>query len=156
MKSEPQKRSSRFYEDYVVGSVLEIGTLSYSQEEIIDFARIYDPQPMHVDPNFASTGPYGEIIASGWQTLCSMMRLFVTNYLDHSNIGSPGMSEITFDRPVRAGDMLTASVLVEDARISRSKPDRGIVSSKVTITNQRDETIITLKLVNIIMRRNND
>ncbi len=93
------------------------------------------------------------VIASGWQTLGLMMRLFATGFLDTSNLGSPGMDEVRWLRPVRPGDRLDVKVTIAEARPSASKPDRGIVRSKIEMTNQDGEPVVTLTVLNLILRR---
>ena len=156
MPSEDQAGSHlcrRFFEDYRPGAIFDLGSLSSSEPEMIEFARSFDPQYIHIDPVAASAGPHGGIIASGWHTISMMMRLFVTEFLDRSNIGSPGVDEVRWMKPVRPGDTLKISVTVEEARVSKSKPDRGLVTSRVNVVNQAGEPVTSMKVVNLILRR---
>jgi acyl dehydratase len=125
-----------------------------SEDDIVEFARRYDPQYFHIDPERAVHGPFGGLIASGWQTGAVIMRLFVDHYLAHAaSLGSPGMDEIRWLRPVRPGDSLRIRVTVLESRISRSKPDRGIVKASIEAFNQRDELVATMVGSNFIARR---
>src|SRR3990167_356292 len=119
-----------YFEDFEIGKTIEVGTRTINEEEIIEFATKYDPQPFHVDHDAAEKSVFGGIIASGWQTCSMMMRMMVDGYLrDSSSLGSPGVDEVRWLKPVRAGDTLTVTTTVLDARASASKPDRGVVSS---------------------------
>ena len=144
----------RHFEDYAAGSIFEFGSVPMSEAEIIDFARHYDPQPMHTDPAAAAQGPYGGLIASGWHTGGVMMRLYVDNYLPvEASLGSPGVDELRWLLPVRPGDRLRIRVSVLETRRSRSKPDRGIVRSFIEVLNQKDEVVMSMRALNLILCR---
>ena len=135
-----------YFEDFEVGKTIEVGTRTINEEEIVEFAMKYDPQPFHVDHDAAAKSVYGGIIASGWQTCSMMMRMMVDGYLrDSSSLGSPGVDEVRWLKPVRAGDTLTVTTTVLDARASTSKPDRGVVSSIWHARNQHGELVVTVK-----------
>jgi acyl dehydratase len=141
----------RCFEDYVSGAVFEYGDITVSEAEIIDFARRFDPQDMHVDPEAAMRGRFGGLIASGWHTAAMMMRLLADNFLPKaSSLASPGIDELRWLRPVRPGDVLHIRVTVIDATRSRSKPDRGMVRTLVEVLNQDREVVMSLKPMNII------
>jgi acyl dehydratase len=147
-------RAELYFEDYVPGAVSETPEVLVSEEEIVDFARRYDPQQMHLDPARAAQGPYGGLIASGWHTSAMMMRLFADNFLSPaSSLGSPGIDELRWLVPVRPGDRLHLRVRVIEARRSRSKPDRGIVRALVEVLNQRGEVVMSLKPTNLLRCR---
>ena len=147
-------RDERYFEDYVVGSSREYGTIQLSAEDIIDYAKRFDPQPMHTDPVTAKDTPFGELIASGWHTASVMMRLFVDNYLSSvASLASPGIDELRWQKPVRPGDSLSARITVIEARRSASKPDRGIVRSFIEVKNQHDEVVMKMKAMNLFMCR---
>lgn len=111
--------------------------MQLSESDIIGFAREYDPQPMHLDPNAASFTIYGGLIASGWHTGALFMRLLVRNLLAQtSSLGSPGMDELRWPVPVRPGNTLTGSVEVLEARASNSRPTMGIVRWRGEMRNQ--------------------
>ncbi len=144
----------RFFEDYLTGSVHEFGSLSISQEEIISFARRFDPQVFHLDPESAKQTMYGGLIASGWHTSSLMMRLFVDHYLSHNaSLGSPGVDELRWYKPVRPGDELSIRVTVTQTRRSRSKPDRGVLHSFVEVLNQNGEVVGSMKALNLLLCR---
>jgi acyl dehydratase len=145
----------RYFEDYVPGAIYEFGSIALSQDDILEFGRRYDPQYLHVDPDRAGRGPYGGLIASGWQTMATVMRLFADNFLpDGTSLGSPGIDELRWLKPVRPGDILRIRVTILHARASKSKPDRGLVETLLEAFNQRDEIVATLRAVNFIARRN--
>ncbi len=105
--------AQRYFEDYHVGMVDEFGDIAVTAEEIVEFARRYDPQSMHVDPVAAAQGPFGGLIASGWHTAAMVMRLFVEHYLSKvATLPSPGVDELRWVRPVRPGDTLRVRVTV--------------------------------------------
>lgn len=111
--------------------------MQVSDSDIIGFAREYDPQPMHLDPNAASFTIYGGLIASGWHTGALFMRLLVRNLIAQtSSLGSPGMEELRWPAPVRPGDTLTGSVEVLEARASNSRPTMGIVRWRGELRNE--------------------
>jgi acyl dehydratase len=144
----------RYFEDYAEGSVHSFGSISVDEREIVTFAKQYDPQNFHVDAEAARKTPFGGLIASGWHTAALMMRLYVAHYLTHvGSLASPGVDELRWLKPVRPGDQLSIQVTVQKAVPSKSKPDRGAVTSLVQVVNQDDEIVMTVKIVNIIARR---
>jgi acyl dehydratase len=146
--------NSYYFEDYVVGAVHECGSLKMDEGELLDFARRFDPQPFHTDPELAKHSIYGGLIASGWHTSALMMRMLVDNYLSPaSSIGSPGVDELRWLLPVRPGDELSLRVTVAQTKRSSSKPDRGIIHSFVEVLNQKGEVVMTMKAVNFILCR---
>ena len=149
----PVPIDDRYFEDYLPGSVFEYGTATVSEGDIIDFGRRFDPQPFHTTPA-AARGPFGGLIASGWHTASLVMRLFVDHYLSRvASLGSPGVDELRWTRPVRPGDSLRIRVSILDARRSRSKPDRGIVWTLVEVLNQNQEVVMSLKAMNLLRCR---
>ena len=144
----------RYFEDYIPGSVYTFGSLTVTQEEMIAFAKCYDPQVFHTDPDEARRTPFGAHVASGWLTGAMAMRLLVDNYLPHgANRGSPGMNEIRWTVPVHAGDEISVRVSVVRTKRSRSKPDRGVVHSFVEVMNQNQEVVMTWKGMAIMLCR---
>jgi len=144
----------RYFEDYIEGDVHRFGTIAVEADEIVAFAKQFDPQVFHTDPEAAKQTPFGGLIASGWHTAGLMMRLFVEHYLTKvASLASPGLDELRWLKPVRPGDILSVRVTVLKAMPSKSKPDRGAVTSLVEVFNQADESVMTLKCVNIIARR---
>ena len=145
----------RCLEDYVVGSVSEFGSIVVEEADIIDFARRFDPQAFHTDPEAAKRTIYGGLIASGWHTASMMMRLIVEHYLPTArSLGSPGIDKLRWIRPVRPGDELSVRVTVMEANRSSSKPDRGIVRSFIEVFNQNHEVVLTVNAVNLLLCRN--
>lgn len=150
----PTPISDRWFEDYVPGSVFEFGYQTLTERQIVAFARDYDPQPIHTDPTWSATGPFGGLIASGVHTIAASMRLYVDHYISRvASLASPGLDEIRWPRPVRPGDRLHIRVAVTSARASRSKPDRGLVHSTVETLNQNDEVVLSFTAMNIFARR---
>ena len=146
--------SDRYFEDYVEGDVHRFGTIVVEADEVIAFAKRFDPQTMHTDPKAAKSGPFGGLIASGWHTAGLMMRLYVEHYLTHvASLASPGLDELRWLKPVRPGDTLSVRVTVLTTVPSRSKSDRGAVTSFVEVINQTDEVAMTLNVLNIIAKR---
>lgn len=144
----------RYFEDYVVGSVHEFGAIAVTEEEVLNFARRFDPQTFHIDPQGAKKTRFGGIIASGWHTCALAMRLFVDNYLSKvSSIASPGVDELRWIKPVRPGDELSIRVTVLGGRPSRSKPECGILTTFIEANNQRGEVVMTMKNISIMLRR---
>jgi acyl dehydratase len=146
--------NDRYFEDYVEGEVHHCGSIAVDEDEVISFARRFDPQTFHVDPVGAKLTPFGGLIASGWHTCGLTMRLFAEHYLTHvASLASPGLDELRWLQPVRPGDTLSVRVTVLKATPSKSKPDRGAVTSLVEVFNQADVAVMSFKCVNIISRR---
>lgn len=144
----------RFFEDYVPGRVYEFGAITVTQAEIVEFAARFDPQSFHLDPIKAAASQFGGIIASGWHTIGLAMRLLVDYYLTHvASFGSPGVDEIRWPNPVRPGDTLRIRATIIEARASRSKPDRGIVRTRIEALNQKDELVLSMMAVSFLGRR---
>lgn len=140
MSKVPPKQ--RWFEDYEAGEVIEFGDYPVSQEEIIDFARRFDPQPFHIDPEAAKESAYGGLIASGWHTGSIMMRMLVDNFVSEvASMGSPGLDELRWLAPVRPGDVLRGRIRIIETRRSASKPDRGLVHLEQEAINQRGEVV---------------
>jgi acyl dehydratase len=144
----------RWFEDYKPGAVYEYGYATLTADELVDFATRFDPQPMHVDPLFAKTGPFGGLIASGWHTAGLMRRLLADNYLSRvAGLPSPGVDELRWPHPVRPGDVLRLRVEILEARESRSKPDRGVIRTKAELLNQDDAVVLSMIAVNMVAKR---
>ncbi len=144
----------RYFEDYVPGHVHEIGTVTVTEAEIIDFARQFDPQYFHVDPDKAKASRFGGIVASGWHTASLVMRLYVDRYVSRvAGMASPGVDELRWPNPLRPGDKLSVRVTILEARPSRTKPDRGIVRGRVEAFNQRGEPVLSMIGLSIFGRR---
>jgi acyl dehydratase len=145
---------NRYFEDYVTGSVHEFGIIAVDEREVIDFGKRFVPLSYHTDKEEAQNSIYGGLIASGWHTAALMMRLYTDNYLSKvANLGSPGIDELRWDKPVFPGDQLSIRVTVMEARRSASKPDRGILRSFIEVLNQKREVVMSLKSVNFVRTR---
>ena len=145
----------RYLDDFEEGAVHEFGPVTITEEEIVEFGRKFDPQVFHTDPLAAREMAYGGLIASGWHTCSLFMRLFVENYLPGpASLGSPGVDEIRWLKPVRPGDVLMLRITVSQVKPSRSKPDRGVLYSFCEMLNQRQEVVVTMKALNLILYRN--
>ena len=143
----------RYFEDFKVGEVIEGGARTVTKDEIIAFAREFDPQPFHTDEAAARASLYGGIIASGWHSGSLMMRLFYESlFRDCASMGSPGIDELRWLKPVRPGDRLDARLEVLEVRPSRSKPDRGIVRLRCVMANQHEEEVLSF-IGNVMFRR---
>ena len=143
-----------YFEDFIVGESVEIGSRTVSEEEIIAFATQFDPQPFHVDREAAAKSMYGGIIASGWHTCSMMMRLMVDGFVrDSSSLGSPGVDQVRWLKPVRGGDTLSLSLTTLESRPSSSKPDRGVVVSEWRAKNQHGELVLTMQGMGMFGRR---
>jgi acyl dehydratase len=143
-----------YFEDFSIGQVAEYGPRRVSREEIVAFAAQFDPQPMHLDEEAARHTMLGGLGASGWHTCCIVMRLIADGLLlDTASMGSPGIDELSWLRPVRPGDALTARGTVQSVRTSQSKPDRGFVSFLWEVFNDRSERVMMFKCPQMILRR---
>jgi acyl dehydratase len=147
----------RYFEDFlelVDSAPVELGSHVFTSESIIDFAREYDPQTMHTDPELARGSIYGGLIASGWHTAATYMRLLVDSVIGGSeSLGSPGIENLRWLKPVRPGDTLTAHFTVLEARPSSTRPDRGIVRSRGEMLNQDGVLVMQLEATNFFARR---
>ena len=144
----------RYFEDYAVGATNECGSVSVDQASIVAFAKEFDPQPFHADPEAAAAGPFGGLIASGWHTAALVMRLLVDNYLPtEASLGSPGLDEIRWPYPVRPDDTLRVRATVVESRRSLSKPDRGIIKTMVEAVNQDGRTVMRATAINFLLVR---
>ena len=146
--------SIRYWEDFRPGETHALGSYEFTAETIVAFARDWDPQPMHVDLEAAKRSPYGGLIASGWHTTAAYMRLLVTSTFGNAvSLGSPGIDQLRWLKPVRPGDVLPARITVLETRASESRPDRGIVRSRGEMVNQAGDVVMQLEAVNFFGRR---
>jgi acyl dehydratase len=144
----------RWFADYMTGARYEYGHLDVDEEEILRFAKEFDPQPIHTDPGFARSGPFGGIIASGWHTAGLAMRLLADHYLSRvASLASPGIDELRWQVPLRPGDRVHLRATVLDTRPSRSKPDRGLVVTHVELLNQDGGMPIAFRAMNLLAVR---
>jgi acyl dehydratase len=150
----PVPRDQRSFEDYPLGSVALYGPIEVDEAEIIEFGKRFDPQDFHTDPVKAAKSPFGGVIASGWHTGSMMMRTLVDRYLSRTaGMGSPGMDELRWTAPVRAGDRLWVKVTVIEARRSESKPDRGMVRIQIEVLNDKEVVVMSVKAMTLVRAR---
>jgi acyl dehydratase len=143
-----------YFEDFQPGAVFELGSVEMTRERILSFAREFDPQPFHVDEEAARNSIYGGLIASGWHTCSSYMRLFVDGVLGRAaSLGSGGLEEVRWLKPVRPGDVLRGRYTVVEVSPSRRKPDRGTVHSLAEMFNQDGTLVMSFQGTNLFTRR---
>lgn len=149
-----RKAKILYLEDHVPGSVYQCGSVAVEERAIIDFASRYDPQVFHTDPEAARKTSFGGLVASGWHTVCMAMRLLVDNHVSRvANLGSPGVDELRWLKPVRPGDELSVRLTILEVRRSESKPDRGVIRGLVEVLNQRGEVVTSWKGTAIVLCR---
>lgn len=148
---------SIYFEDMKPGAVDEYGAYEMSRDEIIRFARQFDPQPFHLDEEAAKSSMLGGLSASGWHTASAAMRMAYDSYLhDSSSLGAPGVEELKWMKPVRVGDVLRGRRTILGARASSSRPEMGLVHMKVEIMNQARETVMMQEFFALMGRRGYD
>jgi acyl dehydratase len=144
----------RYFEDFQPGETFPLGSRAISEADIVAFAREYDPQLFHIDPEAARASNFGGLVASGWHTCAIFMRLAVDGLLrDSSALASPGVDEIRWLKPVRPGDVLRGRLDVLEAVPSRSKPDRGLVKHLGELSNQHGDVVMTIRAMSLFGRR---
>ena len=144
-----------YFDDLKVGLRFETAGRTLTEADIIGFAERYDPQYFHLDVEASKTGPYGGLIASGFQTMVTGYRMmFQAGYIAlDASLGSPGIDELRWVKPVRPGDTLRMRGEVTELIPSRSKPDRGVARFLLEVLNQRDEVVMTLKPMWMLKKR---
>lgn len=144
-----------YFEDLEVGSSAAFGRYEVTREEVIDFASKYDPQPFHLSDEAAAQTHFGRISASGWHTCAMVMRMLVDNITERkqAGLGSPGLDELRWLRPVYPGDTLRVETALIDKTPSRSRPEMGSFRSEVKVFNQDDVLVATMKSIGLIRRR---
>jgi acyl dehydratase len=147
-------REDRYFEDYRAGAVYAFPeTAPVSEEDIIRFAKEFDPQYFHLDPVAAANSIYKGLIASGGHTIALAFRLYIRNYLPgKASFGGPGMDEVRWHKPVRPGDTLRIRATILETRPSQSRNDRGIVRTFLETVNQKEEVVMICTLTNIMAR----
>ncbi len=145
---------SWYFDDLEPGARFETQAKTLSEAEILDFAFRYDPQPFHIDVGYAEAGPFGGLIASGIHTMAIGLRMMLQAqvFAPDASMGSPGVDEVRWLKPVRPGDTLRARGEVLEARVSRSKPDRGVMRYRMEILNQHDEPVMSMVSAQILRR----
>ncbi|MDE2229045.1 MAG: MaoC family dehydratase [Alphaproteobacteria bacterium] len=146
--------AERYFDDFKVGERFSTATKTVTQDMIVEFAKVYDPQPFHIDPAAAKHSIFGGLIASGFQTLALGFRLFWdTGLFKAASMGSPGFDELRWLKPVRPGDTLRVEMEVTESRPSQSKPDRGIIRAGFRILNQNSEAVLTFNSMHLLKRK---
>ena|SRR6266850_1748472 len=147
----------RHWEDIREGEWVDCGSYKLTTEEIIEFAKKFDPQPFHIDPARASRSIYGGIIASGFHTLALVNRMAYDCCLkDVASMGSTALDDVRWEQPVRAGDHLTLRLRVQEKVQSRSKTDRGIIRFRYELFNGKREQVMTMTVIEIVAKRGED
>ena len=143
------------YEDIAVGRKHGFGRYEVTREEVLEFARKYDPQPFHLSDEEAAKTHFGRLAASGWHTCAMTMAVIARHVVDteQAGLGSPGVDELRWLRPVYPGDRLTVRGRVVETTPSRSKPHIGVIRSENTITNQDDVKVMTFTSIVMMLRR---
>ncbi len=145
--------TERYLDDFEIGERFVGVGITLSEAQILEFALTYDPQPFHIDREAAAASHFGGLIASGFQTLAIGFRSFYqAGAINHASIGSPGLDELRWLKPVRPGDTLHAETVVKSKRASRSKPDRGIVHMDWEVKNQDGEVVMTMTGMHLLRR----
>lgn len=144
-----------YFEDIQVGAKDSFGRYEVTREEVVDFASKYDAQPFHLSDEAAAKTFFGRLSASGWHTCAMTMAMLVENMKgkEQAGLGSPGVDEIRWLRPVYPGDTLRVESQIVDKTPSKSRPDMGSFRSTVTVFNQNDEPVMTMKSIGLIRRR---
>ncbi len=145
----------QYFEDLEVGQTTNFGSYEVTREEVIEFARKYDPQPFHLSDEAAAKTHFGRLAASGWHTCAMAMAVIArhVNAIDQAGLGSPGVDELRWLKPVYPGDTLTVSSTLIEANPSRSKPDIGSFRSETTVTNQDEVPVLRFTSIVLIRRR---
>lgn len=144
-----------YFEDLEIGKSAVFGTYDVTREEVLEFARKYDPQPFHLSDEEAAKTHFGRIAASGWHTAAMVMAVIARRVVDEeqAGLGSPGIDELRWKKPVYPGDTLTVSGEILEKTPSRSRPDIGSFRTKTTVTNQNGDVVMTFISIVLIRRR---
>lgn len=148
----------QYFEDIVVGSKQSFGHYEVTREEVIGFASKYDPQPFHLDDAAAAATHFGRLSASGWHTCAMTMAMLVENLKanQQAGLGSPGIDELRWLKPVFPGDTLRCETELLDKRRSQSRREMGLFKSRLTVFNQDDEPVMRMISNGLISVRNPD
>lgn len=154
MSDHPQKNIKYFWEDLSVGTTVQMGSLTVDRDEVIAFASKYDPQPFHLDEAAAAKSMFGKLSASGWHTCAMAMGLMVRNFLqESSSLGSPGMEQVKWLKPVYPGDTLTLRQRIVESRPMKSRPDVGLTRTLWEMFNQDGEQVLLMDGYGMFRRR---
>lgn len=145
----------KYLEDYAVGQRSTFGGYAVTREEVVEFAGKYDPQPFHLDDAAAAKTYFGRLSASGWHTCAMTMRMLVDSMVEEksASLGSPGVDEIRWLKPVYPGDTLRVEGEIIEVRPSRSRPEMGSIKNRFTVFNQHDEPVMTMVSIGLVRRR---
>lgn len=143
-----------YFDDFEPGQTFDSKGATLSESQILDFALLYDPQPFHLDKEAAAEGPFNGLIASGFQTLAVAFRIFYqAGVINACSLGSPGLDNLRWIRPVRPGDTLKVQAKVREKRPSKSKPERGTLIMDYVVSNQHGEAVMTFTAIHILARK---
>jgi acyl dehydratase len=144
-----------YFEDLVLGAETDFGTYDVTREEVLEFARKYDPQPFHLSDEEAAKTHFGRLAASGWHTAAMTMAVIARTVVDNqqAGLGSPGIDELRWKKPVYPGDTLHVRGRIVDKTPSRSRPEMGSFRTETTVTNQDDDVVMTFTSIVLIRRR---
>lgn len=144
-----------YFEDITVGTKSSFGSYNVTREEVIEFAQKYDPQPFHLDDEAAAKTHFGQLAASGWHTTAMTMAMVVENILNtkQAGLGSPGIDELRWLKPVFPGDTLRCETEVLEKRQSNSRPEMGSYRSQMRVFNQNDQPVLTFISIGLISVR---
>ena len=146
--------AERYFDDFKIGERFSSGGVTLSESQILDFALQFDPQPFHIDKQAAAEGPFGELTASGFHTLALSFRIFYESKVFNAcSLGSPGLDELRWLKPVRPGDTLSVEAEVIEMRPSASKPDLGILKMGYETKNQSGEAVMRFIAIHLFARR---
>ena len=146
MHTTPSPAKRYYWDDFTVGRVIKLGSTTVAREETLAFAQQFDPQPFHLDDAAAEASLFKKLSASGWHTCAMTMRLMCDGYLnDSAGLGSPGIDELRWLKPVYPGDTLSAEMTVLEARVMNSKPHVGLVLSRWRVYNQDEVDVMTMQ-----------
>ena len=144
-----------YYEDLEIGAETAFGSYDVTREEVIEFAQKYDPQPFHLSDEAAAKTHFGRIAASGWHT-CAMTMAVIARYVvgdEQAGLGSPGVDELRWLKPVYPGDTLTVRGKIVEKTPSRSKPEIGSFRTQTTVTNQDGIPVMRFTSIVLMQRR---
>ena len=145
MSAPPQENITYFWEDLQEGMRIEVGSLTVERDEVLAFARKYDPQPFHLDDAAAAQTMFGRLSASGWHTCAMAMGLMARNFMNHTaSLGSPGLEQIKWPKPVYPGDTLTLFLSIQERRPMKSRPGVGLTRIMWEMFNQHGQQVLHL------------